>query len=82
MSSPFPAMKPRQLLKVLARLGYGEGSRDAGGSHRWLEAPGRPRLLWAFHESVTSIGPVVVRRILVKEVGLTQEEALEVIRRG
>lgn len=83
MSNPFPSLKTRQLLKVLAGLGYAEdpASRASGGSHRRLVAAGRPTLTWAFHDSVT-IGPVMVRRILVKDVGLSQEEALEVVRRG
>ncbi|WP_206442948.1 type II toxin-antitoxin system HicA family toxin [Candidatus Protofrankia californiensis] len=41
MSNPFPAMKPRQLLRVLQSLGYEEVPRD-GGSHRWLVAQGGP----------------------------------------
>src|SRR5512135_243917 len=73
-------MKPRQLLWVLHPLGYTEAGRQ-GSSHRWLVAPGRPPLRWAFYESVPSIGAVVVRRIPVRDVGLTSQEALEV-RRG
>jgi len=82
VSNPFPAMKPSELLRVLGRLGYGEQMPRTSGSHRWLVADGRPRLLWAFHPSVTSIGPVMVRKVLVKDVGLTPSEALEAIRRG
>jgi predicted RNA binding protein YcfA (HicA-like mRNA interferase family) len=73
-------MKPRELLRVLAHLGYVEVRTS--GSHQRLEAPGRPALTWAFHASVTSIGPVMVRRILVNNVGLSPGEALEAIRRG
>ncbi|WP_045875542.1 type II toxin-antitoxin system HicA family toxin [Pseudofrankia sp. DC12] len=80
MSNPFPAMKPRELLRVLAQLGYVEVRTS--GSHQRLEAPGRPALTFAFHASVTSIGPVMVRKILVGEVGLTPKEALEATRRG
>jgi predicted RNA binding protein YcfA (HicA-like mRNA interferase family) len=75
-------MKPRELLRVLAHLGYVEKTPRTGGSHQTLVAPGRPTLTFAFHPSVSSIGPVMVRRILVQQVGLTQQEALEAIRRG
>ena len=49
------------------------------GVHRRLEAPGRPPLVFPFHGGAT-IGPVLVPRILVKDVGLSVAEALEVIR--
>ncbi|SNQ50699.1 conserved hypothetical protein [Frankia canadensis] len=77
MTGEFPSLKARQLLRVLGRLGY-RVTRQDGSSHRWLEADGRPRLRLAFHDRVT-VGPGLVRQILVKQVGLTVEEALEVI---
>jgi predicted RNA binding protein YcfA (HicA-like mRNA interferase family) len=80
VSNPFPALKAAQLLRVLRSLGY-EVQEHRGGSHRWLRARGRPDLRWAFHDGVT-IGPVMVRRILVRDVGLDVDEALEVVRRG
>jgi len=49
------------------------------GSHRRLVAAGRPSLTFAFHDSV-SLSPGVVRDILVKQVGLSQDEALRVVR--
>lgn len=78
VSNPFPSMKAAELLAVLHTLGY-EVTRHRGGSRRRLEAPGRPPLVFAFHGGAT-IGPVLVRRILVKDVGLSVAEALEVIR--
>ncbi|THJ49410.1 type II toxin-antitoxin system HicA family toxin [Candidatus Frankia alpina] len=87
MTGEFPSLKARQLLRVLGRLGY-RVTRQDGSSHRWLVAPvargdGRPRLLIAFHDR-TTVGPglvrqILVRQILVKQVGLSVEEALEVI---
>ncbi|WP_018505042.1 type II toxin-antitoxin system HicA family toxin [Parafrankia discariae] len=76
VTGEFPSLKARQLLRVLGRLGY-RVTRQDGSSHRWLEADGRPRLRLAFHDRVT-VGPGLVRQILVKQVGLTVE-ALEVI---
>jgi predicted RNA binding protein YcfA (HicA-like mRNA interferase family) len=77
MSGEFPSLKARQLLRILRRLGY-EVARRGGSSHRWLEAEGRPRLLFTYHDRV-SIAPSRVREILVEQAGLTVEEALKVI---
>jgi predicted RNA binding protein YcfA (HicA-like mRNA interferase family) len=73
-------MKARQFRRVLERppLGY-EGDRSKGGSHFWLEAEGRPRLRFAFHDGET-LPPGLVRDILMKQVGLTEDEALDVLR--
>jgi predicted RNA binding protein YcfA (HicA-like mRNA interferase family) len=67
-------MKARRLLAVLERepLGYREVRRR--GSHRILAAPGRPGLLFAFHDGTTLPGGVV-RAILVDRVGLDETTA-------
>jgi predicted RNA binding protein YcfA (HicA-like mRNA interferase family) len=49
------------------------------GSHRRLEAEGRPTLTFAFHDGV-SLSPGVVRDILMKQVGLSLDEALRVVK--
>lgn len=49
------------------------------GSHRRLVAEGRPPLTFAFHDS-ESLSPGVVRDILVKQVGLSRDEALKVVK--
>jgi predicted RNA binding protein YcfA (HicA-like mRNA interferase family) len=49
------------------------------GSHRRLVAEGRPPLTFAFHESA-SLSPGEVRDILVKQVGLSPDEALRVVK--
>ncbi len=72
-------MKGRRLLRALLSIGY-EVQRQEG-SHRVLVAPGRPRLIHAYGDG-DEIGPVMVRKILVGQVGLSVEEALEVARRG
>jgi predicted RNA binding protein YcfA (HicA-like mRNA interferase family) len=73
----FPSLTGRQLLRRLYSLGY-EVERTKG-SHRRLRCEGRPPLTFAFHDKAT-VPPGVVRRILVRDVGLTVEEALEAIR--
>lgn len=79
----FPAMKARRLRSLLAReLGYAVvPSRSRGGSHRRLEAPGRPGLWFAFHDR-DEVGGAMIRVILVRQVGLTLDEAKEVVQRG
>jgi hypothetical protein len=44
-------------------------------------AEGRPPLTFAFHDD-RSLTPVEVRDILVKQVGLTVDEALKVVQGG
>lgn len=66
------------LLRILERdLGY-RVVRTAG-SHRVLEAPGRPRLVFAYHSGQT-FPPGLVRKILVKDVGVVEARALELLR--
>lgn len=77
----FSAMKARRLRTLLEReLGY-RVVRSPGGSHRRLESPGRPPILFAFHDG-DEVGGALVRRILVRQVGLTLDEAKQVVRRG
>ncbi len=78
MPNPFPSLKARAMLALLqGELGY-EIERQSG-SHRRLVAKGRPTLTFAFHDSV-SLSPGEVRDILVKQVGLSRDEALRVVR--
>jgi predicted RNA binding protein YcfA (HicA-like mRNA interferase family) len=75
--NPFPSLKARALLALLqGKLGY-QISRQTG-SHRRLVAEGRPPLTFAFHDNV-SLSPGVVRDILVKQAGLSHNEALKVV---
>ncbi|HMG42282.1 MAG TPA: type II toxin-antitoxin system HicA family toxin [Acidimicrobiales bacterium] len=69
----FPSMKAADLIRLLQRkLGY-EVDRQKG-SHRRLKAVGRPTLTFAFHDR-QSLPPGVVRKVLVKDVGLSEEDA-------
>lgn len=76
----FPSLKTAELERVeLERVLRGKPLQyqvvRQTGSHRKLESPnGYPPLILAFHSSRT-IPPNVVRKILVQDVGLTEEEA-------
>ena len=78
MPNPFPSLKAREMLAVLQReLGY--TIERQSGSHRRLVAEGRPSLTFAFHDGV-SLPPGLVRDILIKQVGLSRDDALKVVR--
>src|SRR4051794_20164262 len=70
----FPSLKARVLIAVLCRQPLGYRVVRQVGSHRRLEAPDRPPLTLAFHERAT-IAPGLVRKILVDDVGLSEDEA-------
>lgn len=77
----FRAMSGKDMLALLEReLGYVVVKGRGKGSHQILRSPGRPQLTWALGKR--DLAPVEVRKILVKDVGLTMEEAKEVIERG
>lgn len=74
----FPSLKARQLLRVLEAepLSYRVVRRS--GSHRRLQAPGRPPITFSFHDRQT-IRPATVKKILCRQVGLDQDEALRLL---
>jgi predicted RNA binding protein YcfA (HicA-like mRNA interferase family) len=74
----FPSLKSRQLLKVLEAEPLGYRVVRQSGSHRTLEAPGRPKITFAFHDKAT-IAPGLVRQILVRRIGLAEDEAFRLL---
>ena len=67
-------MKANDLLALLRRAPLNYTEVRVRGSHRHLEsASGYPPLTFAWHGTST-IPPGMVRKILVKDVGLTPEE--------
>lgn len=74
----FPSMPAKQLLAVLQREPLGYTVERQRGSHRHLLAEGRPPVLFSFHDRAT-VPPGLVRKILVKTVGLTAEDALKLL---
>ena len=77
MGVNYPSMKSSDLLHILAALGYMEDRR--AGSHRRLKADGRPDLTFAFHDGQT-VPPGLVRKILSKDVGLSEVEIREIFK--
>jgi predicted RNA binding protein YcfA (HicA-like mRNA interferase family) len=67
-------MRWPQLRRILEREPLNYQVTRQEGSHRVYEAEGRPRLLMSFHDN-QEIPPGLVRRILVQQVGLTDDEA-------
>ena len=74
----FPSMKARDLLAVLMREPLSYKIARQRGSHRRLAAPGRPSLTFAFHDRAT-VGPGLVRKVLCRDVGLSEEDALKLL---
>ncbi|MGF1647076.1 MAG: type II toxin-antitoxin system HicA family toxin [Kineosporiaceae bacterium] len=74
----FPSMKAKKLLAVSMREPLAYTAIRHEGSHKILRAEGFPRLVWGHHDGAT-IPPGLVRTILVKQVGLTVDQALELI---
>jgi predicted RNA binding protein YcfA (HicA-like mRNA interferase family) len=74
----FPSLKARQLLRVLTSEPLGYRVVRQSGSHRRLQAPGRPTITFSFHDRQT-IRPATVKKILCKQVGLDEDEALRLL---
>jgi hypothetical protein len=71
-------MRGRELYRHLARspLSYIEDpARSREGSHRTLVSTVYPDLHLAFHDRA-EIAPGLVRKILVRDVGLSEQDAL------
>jgi predicted RNA binding protein YcfA (HicA-like mRNA interferase family) len=75
----FPSLKAKQLMKVLKRQPLCYSVVSQVGSHRKLEsANGYPPIDFVFHDKV-EVPPGLVRRMLCHHVGLTEEEAKDLI---
>jgi predicted RNA binding protein YcfA (HicA-like mRNA interferase family) len=71
-------MKAKRLLAILERKPLSYRVVRQSGSHRRLEAEGRPPFTFAFHDKAT-IRPVLVRKILTEDVGLAEDEARKLL---
>ena len=76
--SQFPSMKAKRLLAVLERKPLGYRVARQAGSHRRMEAPGRPPLTVAFHDNAT-VPAGLVRKILIRDIGLAEDEARKLL---
>ena len=77
----FPSLAGKRLRRLLEReLGYSAVPGRGKGSHEILRSAEHPQLTWAL--SKRDLAPIEVRNILVKGVGLSLEEAMEVVKRA
>ncbi len=76
--APFPSLKAKKLLAVLERSPLSYRVARQSGSHRRMESPGYPPLTFAFHDKAT-IPAGLVRKILVRDVGLEEDEARKLL---
>ena len=67
----WPSTKARRVLAALLRTGWAI-KRERGGSHKILSRPGRPDVVFAFHDQ-DEIGPKMLARIS-KHTGLRPED--------
>jgi predicted RNA binding protein YcfA (HicA-like mRNA interferase family) len=74
VTDSYPSLKARKLMAILTAQPLGYVVVRQNGSHRRLEADGRPPLMFAFHDGATIPGGMV-RKILVKDVGLGDDVA-------
>jgi predicted RNA binding protein YcfA (HicA-like mRNA interferase family) len=71
-------MKARRLRAVLERKPLNYRAARQTGSHRRLLSPDYPPLLFAFHDRAT-VRPPTVRKILLRDVGLAEDEARKLL---
>ncbi len=75
----FPSLKAQKFLRILLREPLGYDVTSQNGSHRKLESRnGYPKLGFSFHDGVTVPGGAV-KKILVKDVGLDEDEARRLV---
>lgn len=76
--SQFPSLKAKKLLAILTSEPLNYRIARQRGSHRVLTTQDRPTLVFAFHDGAT-IAPGLVRKILVKDIGLDERDALKLL---
>jgi predicted RNA binding protein YcfA (HicA-like mRNA interferase family) len=72
-------MKANELLAILMKNPLNYRIMRIRGSHRTLVSNERPRILFSYHASEELSG-FKVKKILINGVGLSESEALEVLR--
>jgi predicted RNA binding protein YcfA (HicA-like mRNA interferase family) len=71
-------MKAKRLLAILMREPPNYRIARQAGSHRTMKAAGRPTFSFAHHDR-KDLSPGEVRAVLVKQVGLEEREALDLL---
>ena len=75
----FPAMTWPQFKRVLERRPLAYRVTKQSGSHRKMESDNYPTLWLAFHDRA-ELAPGLIRKIMVKDIGLSEDEALQLLR--
>jgi predicted RNA binding protein YcfA (HicA-like mRNA interferase family) len=73
-------MKAQEFERILKRAPLYYNLARQSGSHRRFEAPDRPPFTFSYHKGAT-IPPGVVRKILLKDIGLSEDEAMRILGR-
>ncbi|MDQ7825089.1 MAG: hypothetical protein RDV48_19970 [Candidatus Eremiobacteraeota bacterium] len=75
----FPSIKARKMLSILERepLKY-RVFRRAGSHRKLVSSNGYPIIGFSFHDAET-LSPGEVREILVKKIGLSEKDALDLL---
>ena len=69
--SDYPTLKFRKVLSLVQRIGYQQVRQS--GSHRWLEADGRPPIVLAYHDG-SDVPARALRQLLENQIGLSEPE--------
>ena len=75
----FPSMKARELLRILQARPLSCLIMRTRGSHRTLRTPTGRTFRYSYHDAKELSGHQV-RDVLMDDLGLTEKEALEVLR--
>lgn len=76
MGKRFPSLKTEQLEAIVRE--HCTFVRKGKGSHRIYENRAGHRFPFDFHRSAT-VNPILVRRVLLRDVGLTLEQAEQAV---
>lgn len=76
MPIDYPSMKASDLIRILR--GLGNEIDRAKGSYKRMKAKGRPPLTFAFHDG-QNVPPGLVKKILTKDIGLSEEDIRNIL---
>jgi predicted RNA binding protein YcfA (HicA-like mRNA interferase family) len=74
----YPSMKGRELERLLTSSALGYAITSQRGSHRKLQSPHHPSIVFSYHDGA-DVSPNAVKKILTQDVGLSEVEALRVL---
>lgn len=74
----YPSMKGSELERLLRSSELQYTIKSQRGSHRKMESPRYPPILFSYHDGA-DVSPGAVRKILTKDVGLSDEDARRIL---